>query len=150
MYDVYYDEDGTRHSTPPEQRRTPLTVAGLTTPAKYTPPGSLGPLNSYNTANVNQPTAAGQGLAGSLGLSDTGQRVGAGAAGEQQTMSGGQKMAVANAIGSIGSAIQSGFQQQAQNARDAAKNIANIKSAIPGPDEFKRDEQIQLRPNQYV
>jgi hypothetical protein len=96
------------------------------------PPGS-----TWNTANVRPATAQGADIAHSMGLQDTNQRVGAGAAGEQKTMSGGQMAAIGGGISGIGSAISGYFDSRAQNAMQAARNIANIKSEIPGPENFR-------------
>ena len=103
---------------------------------------------SWNTANVRPATAQGQGLAGSLGLQDTGQRVGAGAAGEQKTMSQGQGAAIAGGVGKIGSAISGYFSDKAKAAQQAAESIGKIKSSIPGPEDFQPKSVTSLQPLQ--
>jgi hypothetical protein len=91
---------------------------------------------NWNTANVRPATDQGQNTAGQMGMQDTGQRVGAGAAGEQQTMSLGQKAAaVSKSLGQIQTVLDN-----AQKARDRIMglNIGHIASSIPSPDEFRQ------------
>jgi hypothetical protein len=52
-----------------------------------------------------------------------------------------QANAVTQGIGSLGSALSQGFQNAAQASMQGAKNIANIKSAIPSPQDFENQQK---------